>query len=35
MQTQPQEEVTYMGNQGCKGNYVNYNQGWKSHPSMG
>jgi len=24
-----------MGNQGCQGNYGNYNQGWKPHPNMG
>jgi len=24
-----------MGNQDHQGNYGNFNQGWKSHPSMG
>jgi len=35
VQSQSQEEVNYMRNQGCQGNYVNFNQGWNSHPSMG
>jgi len=35
MKTNSEEEVNYMGNQGRQGNYCNYNQGWKPHPSMG
>ncbi|XP_017428587.2 uncharacterized protein LOC108336625 [Vigna angularis] len=33
--TNAKEEVNYMGNQGRSGNYGNYNQGWRPHPSMG
>jgi len=32
---QSQEEANYIGNQGRQVNYGNYNQEWKSHPSMG
>ncbi|XP_047155932.1 uncharacterized protein LOC124827000 [Vigna umbellata] len=35
IQSNAKEEVNYMGNQGRSGNYGNYNQGWKPHPSMG
>ncbi|XP_017416688.2 uncharacterized protein LOC108327503 [Vigna angularis] len=35
IQSNAKEEVNYMGNQGCSGNYGNYNQGWRPHPSMG
>jgi len=35
MQSQPQKEANYMGNQGRQENYWNYNQGWKSCSSMG
>ncbi|XP_052726013.1 uncharacterized protein LOC128194442 [Vigna angularis] len=33
--TNAKEEVNYMGNQSRQGNYGNYNQGWRPHPSMG
>ncbi|XP_017410999.2 uncharacterized protein LOC108323145 [Vigna angularis] len=35
IQSNAKEEVNYMGNQGRSGNYGNYNQGWRPHPSMG
>ncbi|XP_052723795.1 uncharacterized protein LOC108322652 [Vigna angularis] len=35
IQSNAKEEVNYMGNQGRPGNYGNYNQGWRPHPSMG
>ncbi|XP_047174851.1 uncharacterized protein LOC124842423 [Vigna umbellata] len=35
IQSNEKEEVNYMGNQGRSGNYGNYNQEWRPHPSMG
>jgi len=35
MHSQSQKKTNYMGNQDRQGNYWKYNQGWKSHPSMG
>jgi len=35
MQPNSQEEVNYMSNQSRQGNYGNYNEGQKHHPSMG
>lgn len=35
VQSTTKDEVNYMGNQGRKGNYDNYKQGWRRHPSIG
>ncbi|BAT73953.1 hypothetical protein VIGAN_01152800, partial [Vigna angularis var. angularis] len=34
VQSTTKEGANYMGNQSRQGNYGNYNQGWRPHPSM-